>query len=169
MAYELDAFIAPLHVARELSTRLPGTTLVPLRSDLALVLRPDDVELIEPEQVTATLDGLTVARVEADFFGGTGWQSAWFYRDGRLEWSDVENPTTDPDAATWPINRALADLGHRPTRRAPWNPALLLDSFGDVGLGHCHSNNSWVHFAHEGGDGAAITRSEERSAQRFVG
>lgn len=169
MPYELDAFVAPAATAQELHARIPQSTLVPLRAGIALVLGPDDIDLIESEQIGTVLAGLTVARIVADFFGGLGWQSAWFYRDGRLTWSDVENPTTDEDAATWPINRALADLGHRPTRRAPWNDAVLLDSFGDVGLGHRQSNAGWIQFAHEGGDGDAITAAEEELVRRSVG
>lgn len=168
MAYELDAFIALAPAARELHARAPRSTLVPLRGGVAMVLAPDDVDLVDLSSGESLLDGLTVARIEADFFGGTGMQSAWFHRDGRLIWSDVDNPTTDQDASTWPINRALADLGHRPTRRAAWNPAVLLDSFGDVGLGHCRSNDRWIRFAHEGGDGATITAFEDELSRRKV-
>lgn len=168
MTYELDAFVAPDPTAQELHRRAPRSTLVPLRGGMSLVLGPEELDLMDlPAE--GLLDGLTVARIEADFFGGTGRQSAWFYRDGTLVWSDVGNPTSDPDAADWPINRALADLGHRPTRQASWNPAVLLDCFGDVGLGHCRSNAAWIHFAQEGGDGDAITASEEDLARRKVG
>ncbi|WP_169165893.1 hypothetical protein [Cellulomonas taurus] len=168
MTYELDAFVAPDPTAQELHHRVARSTLVPLRGGISLVLGPEELDLLDlPTE--GLLDGLTVARVEADFFGGTGRQSAWFYRDGVLAWSDVDNPTSDPDAAAWPINRALADLGHRPTRHATWNPAVLLDCFGDVGLGHCRSNVEWIRFAHAGGDGDAITDYEDELARRKVG
>lgn len=156
MAYELDAFVAPLDAAAQLHGRLRGSTLLPMRDGLALVLGPHDSDVLDPEDIDRVLAGLTVARVEADFFGGTGTQSAWLYRDGTLAWSDVDNPTTEPDASTWPINRALAALGHRPSRPTPWNPETLLDSFSEIGLGHCRSNDDWIRFAEQGGTGETI-------------
>lgn len=168
MAYELDAFVAPVDTVQELATRVSGGTVVPLRDGLALLLGPEDTDLIEPDERATVLNGLTLARIEADFFGGTGLQSAWFYRDGSLVWSDVDNPTSDPQSSAWPINRALADLGHRPSRHATWNPQVLLDSFEEVGLGHCRSNAGWIRFAQEGGTGETITRVEQERTRRLV-
>ncbi len=105
-------------------------------------------------------EGLTIACVLAEYFGGSG---TWFFRDGTLRWSMVDDDTKSTDRDCWPINRALAELRTQ-TSRTAWS-----DCFEEIGLGHCRSNERWEEFVAAGGTGETITARERERAEQGRG
>ena len=113
----------------QLSATIADRTL--LRGEVAL-LRHGFGMVLGP--MTA-VDG-PFAHVEADFFGGDGYQTAQVWRDGELAWGPVHDDRFDGPREAWPINAALAELGVPFTGRG-------LDLFAEVGLGLGRDLDDW--------------------------
>ncbi|MEU3075917.1 hypothetical protein [Streptomyces laurentii] len=78
-----------------------------------------------------------IAYVEAEFFGGDGYQSAAVWSGGTRVWGPVFDETLDGPRADWPINGALAHLGLR-------SGGATYDLFDAVGLGRERSTDGWL-------------------------
>lgn len=81
-----------------------------------------------------------IAYVEADFFGGDGYQSAVLWRDGAREWGPAFDCIFDGPQEMWPINAALARLG---ATLGDW----ALDLFAAIGLGLEQDMKDWLSYA----------------------
>ncbi|MCF2528870.1 hypothetical protein [Yinghuangia soli] len=104
-----------------------------------------------------------VAYVEAEFFGGTGFQAAAVWRDGVRAWGPVHDEQFTDPRTDWPINRALASLGARQDDRSGASP-VYLDLFHRAGLGWERSSEEWRAVGRadrESGYAAALDHREE--------
>lgn len=124
--------ITPLLV-EELTGRLPDFDNGPRSAD-----RPFHLVL------TAALDRVfadwshsgQVGYLEAEFFGGTGYQSAVVWLDGAVVCGPRFAEEFDGPRAAWPINGALNQLGVEP---GDW-----IDLFAEVGLHLMRDTEGWL-------------------------
>lgn len=154
MSYELRAVVAEADLLRQHVTELDldYAVLVTLRQQMGLL--PVTVELVEeltgrlPEftgtdpspaepfqlvlspALTSVLAGWSrhgpVGYLEAEFFGGCGYQSAVTWQAGAVGWGPRFDDEFRGPRHEWPINAALARLGVAPGDR--------VDLFAEVGL-----------------------------------
>ncbi|GAB2600263.1 hypothetical protein Aab01nite_65450 [Paractinoplanes abujensis] len=134
MSYQLYAAVGPYDLLREIA----GAPVAPLRHRMGLVpLRPGHEPELKNWSRTAA-----IGEVEADFFGGDGYQTASLWRAGQRVWGPShteEFPTARrPD---WPINAVLARLGVVPEPRNA-RPEHH-DLFHEVGLGAERDHEGW--------------------------
>ncbi|MFE6102642.1 hypothetical protein ACFVQ4_22065 [Streptomyces laurentii] len=78
-----------------------------------------------------------VAYVEAEFFGGDGYQSAAVWSGGTRVWGPVFDETLDGPCTDRPVNGALARLGVQ-------GGSPTYDLFDAVGLGRERSTEGWL-------------------------
>ncbi|TDC27029.1 hypothetical protein E1211_29580 [Micromonospora sp. 15K316] len=162
MSYQLSAVIADVELLREQTAELDHAVLGELRQDFALLpVTPQLVEeltgslpdysveertdehpfdLVLGPALTATLARWSgrgpVAYVEAEFFGGLGYQSAAVWLDGALHWGPRVDSALDSPREGWPINAALVELGVE--------PGAWIDAFAELGL-HLERNTAgWL-------------------------
>jgi hypothetical protein len=129
------------------ATLRAGFAMIPVTAALVEELSGSAVEWLYPaplppdfaDTVAEWSKRGALAYVEADFFGGDGWQRAAVWRAGAL----VSGPTLDKEfrgpRESWPINAALAELG------AP--RARGLDLFEDVGFDAQRDMTDWLRHA----------------------
>jgi hypothetical protein len=159
MAYELQAVIAQQSHLPEnwegLSVHTiileQGFVLIPLTDKLfdELVTKDSDEQLVLDflkltSEVQIWLSKLSkggkVAYLEADYFGGTGSQSACVYENGKVTLepfsTNNENPESSLPLGQHAINIALRHVG-----------VLTVsghDEFDSIGLGKCRFTNNWL-------------------------
>ncbi|MGY0058269.1 hypothetical protein ACWY4P_17235 [Streptomyces sp. LZ34] len=108
-----------------------------------------------------------VGCVEADFFGGDGWQNAVAWRDGARVWGPAYDKDFSGPRRDWPINGVLALLGAAPSRQMsrhnPGQPAYD-DLFQEIGLGWERDMDGWRRAGRAGralGYDLALAKREE--------
>jgi hypothetical protein len=87
-----------------------------------------------------------VGCVEADFFGGDGWQNAVAWRDGVRVWGPVYDRDFSGPRRGWPINGVLAVLGAAPSGRMSRHDSgqpVHVDLFQEIGLGWERDMDGW--------------------------
>ncbi|MGC5308749.1 hypothetical protein [Micromonospora zamorensis] len=162
MAYQLSAVVADSELLRDHTAELDHAVLGELRQDFALlpvtpqlvveltgslpdyavdersaeqpfglVLSPPLVEVLDSWSRSGPM-----AYLEAEFGGGTGYQSAAVWLSGTLSWGPGFDNVLDAPREQWPINAALTRLGVE--------PGAWIDPFAELGL-HLESNTEgWL-------------------------
>ncbi|MGW4649943.1 hypothetical protein [Kitasatospora sp. NPDC004289] len=142
MSYELNAVIGGFDLLRSLTAGTDGAVVAPLRHGLGLLPVPGPPGGLAPaERLCAWSHRGPLARVEAEFFGGEGEQTAAVWRAGRRVWGPVSDRDFDGPRQEWPINAALARLGVVP---AGTGEAVRYDLFHQVGLGWERDLDGWL-------------------------
>ncbi|MGW0658081.1 hypothetical protein [Streptodolium elevatio] len=167
--YEITAVIAEAGLLHEKTASLEGAAVAALRQGIALLPMPDalftEMTGVPPEifrgrisaedpfyrtmhpALETLLAGWSserpIAYVEADFFGGDGYQSAVVWSGGRRRWGPAVDDKFDGPRDDWPINGALARLGVQGHEGAS-------DLFDSVGLGRERSTHDWLPQARTG-------------------
>ncbi|MGC5288997.1 hypothetical protein [Micromonospora sp. DT231] len=162
MGYQLSAVVADAELLREHTAELDHAVLGELRQDFALlpitpqliveltgslpdyaaddpsaeqpfalVLSPPLVELLEAWSTSGP-----VAYLEAEFFGGDGYQSAAVWLGGTLSWGPHFADVFDDPREQWPINSALTRLGAE--------PGTWIDPFAELGLHLERNTDGWL-------------------------
>jgi hypothetical protein len=87
----------------------------------------------------------TIGQVEADFFGGDGYQTASLWRDGKRIWGPSHTWEFSAPRHEWPINAVLAQLGIvlEPRDVRP----EYYDLFVEVGLAAERDHEGWSRHA----------------------
>ncbi|MFG1774833.1 hypothetical protein ACGFIG_00160 [Micromonospora sp. NPDC049048] len=162
MAYQLSAVVADAELLREQTADLDHAVLGELRQDFALL--PVTPQLVEeltgappdystaersPEEpfhlvLSAPLAEVfarwarsgPVAYLEAEFFGGAGYQSAVVWLGGQVSWGPGFDRLFDGPRAEWPLNAALTRLGAE--------PGAWIDPFAELGLHVERSTAGWL-------------------------
>lgn len=154
MGYRLQAVIAAESLLRELVGSVGGATIVPLGQHLSLLPMTDELfdAVTEPgapeldgfwkvpagfgHALAACSEGGPVAYVEADYFGGTGTQSALAWESGKVIIGPLRVAVGEPSPVDGsPISRALRHLG---VARGDH-----FDEFDAVGLGRHRDTGDW--------------------------
>ncbi|MBO4208875.1 hypothetical protein [Micromonospora echinofusca] len=162
MGYELSAVIADADLLRGQTADLDHAVLAELRQEMALLpVTPLLVEELtgrlpdfdnEPRSVDRPFHlvlGHDLTRVlaewshlgqvgylEAEFSGGSGYQAATVWLDGRTVWGPTFDDEFTAPRGEWPINGALRRLGVEP---GPW-----IDLFAEVGLHLMPDTDGWL-------------------------
>ncbi|WBB65954.1 hypothetical protein [Micromonospora sp. WMMD812] len=162
MSYQLSAVVADAELLREQTAELDHAVLGELRQDFALLpVTPQLVEeltgalpdfsveapdadhpfhLVLSPALTDVLAGWSgrgpVAYLEAEFFGGEGYQSAVVWLGGAVSWGPRFDGEFAVARAAWPINSALVELGAEP---GPW-----IDAFAELGLHVERDTAGWL-------------------------
>lgn len=114
MPYELGAVVGDFDRLRSWAEKVPGAVVAPLLQRMGLLIPPT----APFDELPQTLRDLSrtgpVAHVEADFWGGDGYQTAEFWRAGVREWGPETTSEFGGPREDWPINSALARLGVAP-------------------------------------------------------
>ncbi|MEU7585829.1 hypothetical protein AB0A95_05960 [Micromonospora sp. NPDC049230] len=162
MGYQLSAVVADAELLREQTAELDHAVLGELRQDFALlpvtpqliveltgslpdyaaddpsagqpfglVLSPPLVELLSAWSMSGP-----VAYLEAEFFGGDGYQSAAVWLGGTLSWGPHFDDVLDAPRDRWPINSALTRLGVE--------PGTWIDPFAELGLHLERNTDGWL-------------------------
>ncbi|MBL7262294.1 hypothetical protein [Paractinoplanes lichenicola] len=140
MSYQLNAAIGPYDLLRDVA----GSSVAPLRQRMGLLPLRRGLEHALGDWSRSG----AIGQVEADFFGGDGYQTASLWRGGQRAWGPsrtTEFPTARrPD---WPINAVLAQLGVvlEPRDARPDHH----DLFAEVGLGAERDHEGWAERAAE--------------------
>jgi hypothetical protein len=184
--YRLAAVVAEAGVLRDRVGRVNHAVVAVLRCGLAMVPVSDALF----EELTGSSDGGpfaeqlppafgralagwsvpgTLAFVQADFFGGDGYQAAMVWRDGALAWGPVFDNRFDGPRQRWPINAALARLGVRSSGRTySWDPDRPMDLFDEVGLGFERDVADWLAYGRAGRTPAHVeAQARERELARI--
>ncbi|MEU5942114.1 hypothetical protein ABZ807_23670 [Micromonospora sp. NPDC047548] len=162
MSYQLSAVVADVELLREQTTDLDHAVLAALRQDFALL--PVTPQLVQ--ELTGSLPDFAagdpnaeqpfqlvlspalaellvrwsrqgpVAYLEAEFFGGLGYQSAVVWLGGEMSWGPRVDRLLDGPRAEWPINAALARLGAE--------PGAWIDPFAELGLHLERHTDGWL-------------------------
>ena len=153
--YCIQAVIATGPVLRELVSALPEARIVPLGQGLSLL--PVTDALIDTHSLAGApeFDGLgttargldvmmaacsttgPVAYVEAEYFGGTGSQTAQVWDAGEVVLGPLHLTEGEPSpAAGTPISQALRQLGA--------TKGDHFDEFDAVGLGRHRDTDDWL-------------------------
>ncbi|WP_306212428.1 hypothetical protein [Actinoplanes sp. RD1] len=143
MSYQLNAAVGPFDLLR--GEEQSG--VVPLRHRMGLVPLPRLSAPAEERLRDWSLTG-TIGQVEADFFGGDGWQTASLWRGGQRVWGPSHTAEFPAGRrAGWPINAVLARLGVvlDPRDGRPEHH----DLFAEVGLGAERDLEGWSRRAAE--------------------
>lgn len=119
---------------------MPWAVVAPLAQRMGLLVLPDGLLADLPHILGDLSQDGPVARLEADFWGGDGHQTASVWRAGVREWGPVHTADFDGPRDDWPINAALARLGV--VRAAPGAPEYR-DLFVEVGLGRGRNEDDW--------------------------
>ncbi|HEY8978993.1 MAG TPA: hypothetical protein VIU15_05350 [Streptomyces sp.] len=140
MSYDLNAVIGDFDRLRRGTPGIPEAVVAPLRQRLGLVPVTAGGLTVEASAFERTLGewsrGGPVALVEAEFFGGEGYQVAEVWRDGVKVWGPVRDGEFAGVREEWPINGALARLG-------AVSGGESRDLFREVGLGWERDNEGW--------------------------
>ncbi|MFD4575487.1 hypothetical protein ACFWNK_28150 [Streptomyces sp. NPDC058417] len=171
MSYRLDGVVGDFDRLRDRAAGVPGAVVAPLEQRLGLLPLSDALRDDLPRLLGELSRGGPVARLEADFWGGEGDQTAALWRDGAQEWGPVRTADFAGPREDWPINAALARLGAAPA--GPGAPAHR-DLFAEVGLGRGRDEDDWRRAALEARDAGgydawharnrAVRAAEEQSA-----
>jgi hypothetical protein len=195
--YCLNAVIGDIDLIRDRAAGLGHAVVAVLRQGLAMV--PVTVPLCEeaagvlPEtsgghpsgrqpfhrMVSSSFEGMLaewsrrgpIAYVEAEFFGGDGYQSAAVWRDGARTWGPMFDAEFTGPRDGWPINAALTQLGVTPSGRVySHDPEQPVDLFDEVGLGLERDIQDWLAYGRAGrtpGHYEALAReAARRDAER---
>ncbi|SCG67031.1 hypothetical protein [Micromonospora zamorensis] len=162
MAYQLSAVVADAELLREQTAELDHAVLGELRQDFGLLpvtpqlvveltgslpdFATDDRSTEHPfglvlsptltESLTRWSEAGPVAYLEAEFGGGTGYQSAAVWLGGTLSWGPGFDDVLDAPREQWPINAALTRLGVEP---GEW-----IDPFAELGLHLERNTEGWL-------------------------
>ncbi|MEV6969845.1 hypothetical protein AB0M47_32490 [Hamadaea sp. NPDC051192] len=155
MGYQVQAVVAASDLLRRVASDDPDMHVVELAQGMALmpmtgvlhdrltVLGHDDKLgfFMLPGGFAKTLAGWSadgaIAYVEADFFGGTGSQSAVVWQHGALAFGPLHRPAGEQHAGEpSPISQALRHLGVRRGRHA--------DEFAAAGLDRHRDHGGWL-------------------------
>lgn len=104
-----------------------------------------------------------VAYLEAEFFGGTGWQTAAVWQAGSRLWGPAHDSHFRAPRPTWPINHALSLLA--PASPADPDAPEEPDLFHLIGLGWERTMDGWRtagRLGRELGYAAALELHEQR-------
>jgi HEAT repeat protein len=123
VSYELEAYLAPLAALEGDQQHPVPETVYRLTDELGLVPLCGTVDLDKSWPIRASR-GTTVARVSADYFGGTGSQSATVWSDGEVVADNVD------------VNAALRHLGVEKSGGQ--------DEWDSVGLGKFRRTETWA-------------------------
>jgi len=151
MSYEIQAVIGRADNLGGVVAILPASDPVDLHQGFVLVPVPndpreDDEGIVEPfafltSRLEASLreasrsEGL--AYVEAEFFGGSGFQTAAVWSKGQLLYQpETMNPKSSASLEDAPINHALRAIGVQRDERG--------DEFATVGLDRYRHTEDWV-------------------------
>jgi hypothetical protein len=175
--YRLNAVVGNIEVLRDRTAGLNHAVVAVLRQEIAVVLVTapffEEVTGVLPEPFAGRPSGQQpfrhimssvfertlvewsqwgpVAYVEADFFGGDGYQSAAVWRDGATAWGPVFDEEFNGPRDGWPINTALARLGVTPSGRTySHDPEQPVDLFDEVGLGLERDMKDWLAYGRAG-------------------
>ncbi|SCG78489.1 hypothetical protein GA0070609_5605 [Micromonospora echinaurantiaca] len=162
MSYQLSAVVADAALLAEQTAELDHAVLGELRQDFALL--PVTPQLVA--ELTGALPDFSVADrdaehpfhlvlspalsevlarwsrqgpvayLEAEFFGGAGYQSAAVWLGGTLSWGPRLDTVFDGPRAEWPLNAALLRLGAE--------PGAWIDPFAELGLHVERSAEGWL-------------------------
>ncbi|WP_410814748.1 hypothetical protein [Micromonospora sp. 067-2] len=162
MGYQLSAVVADADLLREQAAELDHAVLGELRQDFALLpVTPQLVVELTGSLPDFALDDRTdehpfglvlsptlvevlagwsqqgpVAYLEAEFVGGTGYQSAAVWLGGASSWGPRFDNVLDAPRDQWPINAALIRLG---VERGTW-----IDPFAELGLHLERNTDGWL-------------------------
>nr|BFD89151.1 hypothetical protein KitaXyl93_05110 [Kitasatospora sp. Xyl93] len=176
MSYRLDAVIGDFDRLRSWAQGVPGAVVAPLGQRLGLLPLSTALRGELPRILRELSRSGPVARVEADFWGGDGDQTAAVWRAGAREWGPVHTAEFSGPREEWPINAALARLGVAPA--GPGAPDHR-DLFLEVGLGRGRDEEDWRRAALKArdvadydewhaGERAERERGERAAAERAV-
>ncbi|MFF5451975.1 hypothetical protein ACFY40_12135 [Streptomyces sp. NPDC012950] len=169
MSYRLDAVVGDFDRLRSRTGGVPGAVVAPLGRRMGLLPLSAALRGDLPRVLRVLSRGGPVARVEADFWGGDGEQTAALWRAGVREWGPVRASEFSGPRRDWPINAALARLGVAPA--GPGAPDHR-DLFAEVGLGRGRDEEDWRRAALEARDAAdydawhARDRAEREAEER---
>jgi len=151
VTYRLDAVVGDFDHLRNCAEAAPDARVAPLKQRMGLLVPPAALGDDLPRALCTLSRGGPLARLEADFWGGDGSQTAALWRDGALEWGPVHTRDFTGRRDDWPINAALARLGVLPAahgRPEHW------DLFAEVGLARARDEQDWRRAALEAYDAA---------------
>lgn len=137
MSYRLDAVVGDFD---RLRSRAEQAVVAPLGHRMGLLPLSDPLRGDLPRLLRDLSRSGPVARLQADFWGGEGDQTAALWRAGVPEWGPVHTSDFSGPREDWQINAALARLGV--PSAGPGAPDHR-DLFVEVGLGRGRNEEDW--------------------------
>ncbi len=175
MSYRLNAAIGPFDLLRRVVPDEVRSSVVPLRQRMGFVpllswLYQEVSSAYPEDRLSDWSRSGTIGQVEADFFGGAGYQTASLWRDGKRIWGPSHTGEFSAPRHEWPINAVLARLGIvlEPRDMRP----EYYDLFVEVGLAAERDYEGWSSRAFEARNHAtydewhAVRQAELEAAER---